>query len=51
MSDVSLNDAEKEAARKTLADEFRKCVKSLTPAESWFIQALLNDEIDHVFSS
>ena len=47
MSDVYIDDAEKEAARKTLSDEFRKCVKSLTPAENWFIQALLNDEINH----
>ena len=47
MSETYMYDAGKEAAKKTLADEFRKCVKSLTPAESWFIQALLNDEINH----
>ena len=47
MSETNADDAAKEAAKETLADEFRKCVKSLTPAESWFIQALLNDEINH----
>jgi TLD len=42
--------AAKEAAKMTLTNEFRKRVSSLTPAESWFIQALLNDEVIHLVS-
>ena len=31
-------------AQKSLADVLRKCMKSLTPAESFFLQALLKDD-------
>jgi TLD len=38
-----MGELSKAEAKQSLADALRKCMKSLTPAESFFLQALLDD--------